>query len=323
MRTPPCLLGAGLLFWGWQSGHLLESCVMALVLEGAQMVKARWDFTDQDFRRIWTFCALLLLASALYAFTSTGGPGDFRSFFQNPGFATERNAGNASARTVASLIRWLPMIFFLFMAAQAFSSRDGIPPETISVILRLRWQKARKLGLALPAARSVNVSYPYFIMCLFAASFHGSEDETFYWGLCPLLAWALWPQRSRRLGLIVWAAALAMAIGLGYAGQRGIGRLYRLFENYNAQWFIRSAGGGADPLQSKTALGHIGKLKGSSRIVIRLEPKDGSHAPSLLREASYRTWKGQVWYSDLARDNFESVFEETNHTTWTFVPGKT
>ena len=121
---------------------------------------------------------------------------------------------------------------------------------------------------------------------------------------------------------LVWAGALAAAIVLGYSGQRGVGRLYRLFDNYNAQWFARTAGGRTDPLQSKTALGQIGRLKGSSRIVIRLEPKDGSRAPALLREASYRTWKGQVWYSELTRDKFENVYEGTNHTTWVLLPGE-
>ena len=200
------------------------------------------------------------------------------------------------------------MIFFLFVAAQAFSSREGIPPETISVILRLRWQKARKLGQPLPAARSVDISYPYFMLCLFAASFHTSEDQSFYWGLCALVTWALWPHRSRRYGMALWAGALAAAMLLGYSGQRGVGRMYRLLENYNAQWFVRQVGGGTDPMQSKTALGQIGRLKSSSRIVIRLEPKDGSRAPALLREASYRTWKGPVWLSELSRDKFEGVY---------------
>ena len=62
------------------------------------------------------------------------------------------------------------------------------------------------------------------------------------------------------------------------------------------------------PMQSKTTLGQIGRLKGSSKIVIRLEPKDGSRAPSLLREASYRTWKGQSGYSEMTRDKFEHVY---------------
>jgi hypothetical protein len=74
MKTPTLLLGAGLLFWGWQTGHLVEGAVMASVLEGANLSKARWDFTDEDYRRIWTFCALLLMAAALFAFTDSGGP---------------------------------------------------------------------------------------------------------------------------------------------------------------------------------------------------------------------------------------------------------
>ena len=303
MKTPPLLLGAGL-------------------LEGAQSVKARWDFTDEDFRRIWTFCALLLLGAAIYAFTSAGGPGEFRGFFQNPNLNTERNVGNASARTVAALMRWLPMVFFLFMAAQAFSSREGVPPETISVILRVRWQRARRLGQTLPAARNVDISYPYFMLCLFAASFHPMEDQSFYWGLSALVTWALWPYRSRRFGLAVWGGALGVAILLGYSGHRGVWRMYRLLESYNAQWFVRPIGGGADPRQSKTALGQIGGLKGSSKIVIRLEPREGSRAPTLLRQASYRTWKGQVWYSELSQDRLESVFEAADHTTWVLVPGK-
>jgi protein-glutamine gamma-glutamyltransferase len=323
MKTPPLLLGAVLLFWGWQTGHVGEAALMAAVLEGAQFTKARWDFTDDDFRRIWTFCALLLLGAALYAFTASGGPSDLRSLFQNPNLATERNVGNASARTVSALIRWLPMIFFLFMAAQAFSSREGIPPETISVIMRLRWQKARRLGQPLPAVRGVNISYPYFMLCLIAASFQTREDEAFFWGLCALVTWALWPLRSRRQSVAIWAGALAVAIVLGYGGQRGIARLYRLVENYSVQWFARAPGGGANLTQSKTALGQIGWLKGSSKIVIRLEPKGGGQAPALLREASYRTWKGQVWYSEVTRDSFENIYEGTNHTTWVLLPEKT
>ena len=323
MKTPPLLLGAAVLFWGWQTDQVIASVVMAAVLEGAHLTKARWDFTDEDFRRSWIFCSLLLLGAAVYAFTANGAPADLRGFLQNPSYVTEHNAGTASARTVASLLRWLPMIFFLFIATQAFSAREGIPPETISVIMRLRWQKARRLGQPLPAARSVNISYPYFILCLFAASFYVSDHETFYWGVCVLVAWALWSLRSPRYGVATWVAALAVAVALGYGGQRGVGRLYRLFDNYGAQWFSRATGGGANSMQSKTALGYIGRLKSSNKIVIRLEPKDGSRAPTYLREASYRTWKGQVWYSDIAGDKVETVFENTNHTTWVLLPDKT
>ncbi len=318
------MLGAALLFWGWQTDYLIAGTVMAVVLESPRWVKARWDFADEDFRRIWVFCALLFLGVAVFAFTSNGGLNELRDFVENPNMVIQRSASAASARVVAVWLRWAPLAFFPFVAAQAFSSGEGVPPETISLLLRLRWQRARKEGRRLPAPRSINVTYPYFLVCLFSASFRTREDGTFFWGLCALLTWAIWSARSRRFGVVIWACSLSVAVVLGYFGGRGTSRLYRLLEDYNVSWFTRSAGGGADLLQSKTAIGRIGVLKGSSRIVVRLEPKPGSIAPPLLREASYRKYKVEVWYSETAKDRLEPVASpDAAHTIWTLLPDKT
>src|SRR5260370_16895019 len=133
------------------------------------------------------------------------------------------------------MIRWLPMIFFFFIAAPAFSSREGIPLETISLILRLRWRKARKAGLPLPPTRTVNISHPYFVLCLFAASAHNREDGFFFWGLAALLAWALWSLRSPRFSIPIWVAALGLAVTLGYSGHPGIAHFHPYFQATNAQ----------------------------------------------------------------------------------------
>ena len=146
MKTPPFLLGATVLFWGWQSGFLLAAMPMALILESPRWIEARWEFSNDDFWRIWTFCTILLLAATVFAFTANEGPSNFHGFFSNPNLRTERNVGTTMARSVAAVIRWLPMMFFLFMAAQSFSAREGVPLETISFILQWRWKKARKLG---------------------------------------------------------------------------------------------------------------------------------------------------------------------------------
>ena len=323
MKTPPLLLGAALCFWGWQTEHLAAGAGMAALLESAPWIKVRWEFTDQDFRRIWVFCALLLLAVAVHAFTSNGGPSDFIGFLQNPSPLTQRTASAASARAVAVWLRSLPLVFFLFVAAQTFNSREGIPPETISLLMHWRWQKPRKPDRAVPPAPQVNASFAYFGVCLFAATFRTREDGTFFWSLCGLLSWALWSLRCRRFSIAVWVAALGAALGLGYASQLGIGRVYRLIENYNPQWFTRTTGGGADPTKSKTALGLIGRLKASGKIVIRLEPQEGSRAPTLLREASYRSYRAGIWYADIAKDRYEPINEEPNHTTWYLLGSKT
>src|SRR5579863_686130 len=206
MKAPPLLIGAALLFWGWQTDFLIAGAVMAVVLESTRFVKARWELSNEDFSRIWTFCALLFLATGAYAFTSSDGLANVSSWFANSGRSAPGSVGSTSTKTAVLLIRWLPMAFFLFVAAQAFSGREGIPLETISLILRRRWKMAKKLGQPMPESRVVDVGYPYFIACLFAASSHPTTDNhNFFWGLSALMGWVLWRQRSRRFGLVSWA----------------------------------------------------------------------------------------------------------------------
>ena len=322
MKPPPLLMGAALLFWGWQTGFLAIGALMAVVLEAARWLDTRWDFADEDFTRIWTFCTLLFLATAVYAFTANEGPADIRGFIENPNFFTQRNAGAASARTVASLFRWVPMVFFLFVAAQAYSSREGVPLRTLSLILSARWRKARKLGQFIPAERSVDISYPYFAVCLGAAGFHTGEDGSFFWGLSALLGWALWSQRSRRFGLAVWGACFGLAIGLGYLGQRGLGDLQNYVAALNPRWLSSFSRHRFDATQNRTTLGSLGRLKASGKIVIRLEAIEGA-PPPLLREASYRVYKRRAWYAELTENDFERVSWDTNETTYVLLRDKT
>ncbi len=313
MKTPPFLLGTVLVFWGWQTGFLVPGILMGLVLEGAHLLEGRWEFSHDDFARIWKFCSLALLAAAVYAFTANEGPSDFKGFFQSPNLMTQRNAGLATARTASSLLRWLPMIFFLFIAAQAYSTREAIPLHVVA-LLRPRWKAARKPSMPFPASRSINISYPFFALCLFSASVHAGEDATFFWGFCGLMAWALWPQRSRRFGLVLWAVALAVVIVLSYFGQRGIGQLQGYLGNLNPQWLSGFSRRRFDPTQSQTEIGNLGRVKTSTKIVIRVEAKSG-FPPRRLREAAYRSFKGRTWYAELTENDFSRV-AETNETTF-------
>jgi hypothetical protein len=322
-KPPPLLLGAALLFWGWQTGFFYAGAVMAIVIEAAHVIKVRWELTDLDFSRLWTFCWVVFLATIVYAFTSNEGPSDFRGFFENPSFLTQRNAGAATARTAAALLRWLPMTFFLFIAAQQYSAEGAIRLKTISLLLSFRWRKARKIGQLPGSNRQVNVAYFYFALCLFAASVHVSEDNRFFWGVCALVTWALWPQRSRRFALPLWAAVLALAVAGAYYGQRGLGHLQSYISNLNPPWLSGYSRHRFDSAMSRTELGSIGRIKTSTKIVIRLQT---GHAtpPSLLREASYPNFKGKTWSIETPEKRlFDDLKSETNETTYVLVRGKT
>jgi hypothetical protein len=323
MKTPPFVLGVTLLFWGWQTDFLPVGALMGVLLEASRFVKLRWELNDDDFKRIWTFCALLFLAAAVYAFADNGGPESFQKLFGDGDFS-DRAAGSSSAKTAAALIRWLPMIFFLFMAAQVYSSRQEIPLHTISLVLQRRWKRARKLGRRIPVGQGVDVAYPYFAICLFASSVHRNQNNTFFWGLCLLLAWVLWARRPRRFGLAVWLSALIAAIVFGYSGARGIGIMQRYVESLNMQLMSRLfSRGGVDPLKNQTQIGQIGRFETSPRIVVWLRPVSGEF-PTYLREASYRTFRSPTWSANQSREDFSQVSATgTNQNTWPLGLNKT
>jgi hypothetical protein len=323
MKPPPFLLGAALAFWGWQSDFVIPGVLMGLIVESSRFVQARWELSDEDFSRVWTFCSLLFLAAGVYAFNENQGPAAFGNWFQEPSFRTQGRAGLSSARTAAAVFRWLPMIFFPFLAAQMFSTRETIPLAMISLILRRRARKAKQAGRPAPPARNVHLGYPCFAGTLLAASVHAAEDSTFFWGLALLLTWALWAQRSRRFGFVIWCGALGAAVALGFAGQLGVGQLQRYLGAFDLSWFARFARRNVNPAQTRTALGQVGEVKTSGRIVIRLQIKEG-RPPQYLREASYRIYRGQLWTAGSSADDFASVQEEPpNSGSWNLLPLKT
>lgn len=325
MKPPPLLLGAALAFWGWQSELLIPGVAMGLIVESARLLHSRWDFSDEDFSRVWTFCSLLFLAAGVYAFNASNGPESFGSWFQNPGFRTQGSAGLSAARTGAAIFRWLPMIFFPFLAAQLFSVREVIPLATISLIVRRRQRKARREGRTPPPSRNVNIAWPYFVGTMLAASVHPAENTSFFWGLAALLTWALWSQRSRRFAFVIWFVTLGMAVALGFGGQRGYGWLQRYVEGMNADWLARFMRRNVNRDQTSTALGRVGDIKTSGRIVIRVQPRNANQVPNYLREASYRFLKGTSWQAGSSRDDVQGVAEEPpgNTGNWTLLANRT
>lgn len=292
IKLPPLLLGATLLFWGWQTDMFGMGCAMAIVLEGARLIRFRWELTDEDFNRLWNLCTLIFIAASVYAFTANQGPAAITRLAEDPNLMTQRLVGETSQRTAASLIRWLPMVFFPFVAALVCSRRDRLKLPVFSLIAR-RHKRRRPPGPL--AERDVNAVWVFFGICLISASITQNDTNTFFAGLAVLLLWALWTRRSRRFGLPVWVISGLFACGIGFLGQQQLSELRRFVENYAPQWPWRWSGRRTSPNETSTAIGQLGKIQSSGRIVIRLEPKDGTPPPGLLRTASYRIYRSPIW----------------------------
>ena len=315
MNTPPLLVAAVLLFWGWQTGHVIIGLLVGAILESPRVIKARWSLTQTDFNRLWNICSVLFIGFAAFLLINEGTV-SFNDFFVNAGRRPEaiREAG----KSALVWFQWFPLIFFPFMLAQTFNDRNAVGRATFSWWLR----KQEKLNPHSTLPReSIDVSFPYIALCLLSASAATTRNEAFYFGITALVAWALWSVRTKRHSLIVWCAAFLVVAAAGYAGHSGLFRLQKKLEEMNVPWFTRFSAVGFDPKEARTRIGSIGRLKMSDAIVLRLRV-DRTGPPELLREASYSIYRYRLWMNDNERRGFTPILSEEDNSTWKLLPNK-
>jgi protein-glutamine gamma-glutamyltransferase len=290
MNVPPLFIGLTLLFWGWEVKLLPLAAACALIVELPRFIRWRVDFSEVDIRRVWDLCEVLFLGAMVYAYVTTdiaGGPAKF--------------------------MPWLPLIFFPFVAATVFSAHDRVRLSTYFWLLRKPGREAlstKPLG--------VFVLYWYFAACFIAASIMNARDVRFYAGVVLFGGWLLWMVRNRTAPAPGWILVTAIAVGAGFLGQIGLTRLQALVENKASQLFQNLDSPDVEFTQTRTAIGSVGKLKLSGRIVMRVET-DGSHPlPALLRKASFSSYQSSgdraTWFAPKAE--FGSVFPGADVTDW-------
>jgi hypothetical protein len=70
MKLPQWLMGAALVFWGWETGHMLGAILMAALLEGSHFTKPRWELSDKDLNRICDLCLVLFVAAGMLLYST-------------------------------------------------------------------------------------------------------------------------------------------------------------------------------------------------------------------------------------------------------------
>jgi transglutaminase-like putative cysteine protease len=324
MNTPPLLIGAALLFWGWQAGFLWVGVLLAALLESSRWIRARWEFAQVDLDRIWNLCVLLFFGAVVVVFVANDGANTVTSLAANNSTANRMAAVNQSARSVILMLLWLPLTLLPIVAAQAFSQRERMEWSTFSPWLRRQRKMPGKSAgseTSTPAA-GLNVAWPYFAVCLLAASAANEKTLWFSVGLVTLAGWALWTRRPRSFPAAVWATGLLAVVGLGFAAQTGMRELQQLMRQLDSALVARFArgGGGPDPKENRTMLGSIGRLKLSGSIVLRVEAEGAP--PELLREASYKLFRSPYWAVPKSQQDFLAVNSENDLTTWKLLPNK-
>ena len=290
MTTPPLLLAATLLFWGWHTGFLVGAALIALVLEGSRVVGWRWELSRHDVNRIRSLCALVLAVMEVYLLATV-----------------------ETVRAMLVTLSLYPLTVLPLVAARAYDAAGTVDARMLFFL------SGRDTHLPEGQRRApIDPFYPYLAIVLLAASAANVRGPWFYPGLCLLSAWALWGVRPRLYPSLFWVSLMISAGALGYAGQVGLQALQRTVESQFLRWlFDTTSGGEVDPTASHTAIGHIGSLKLSDSIAFRVETS-GVPVPLLLRAATYNRYGSSLWSA--AEAGFEAVPVGPDGSTWTLYP---
>ena len=288
MTMPPLLLGASLLFWGWQTGMLPVGLIAAVLVEAPRLVRFRIDLAPVDFRRITDFNSLLLAALLVFVFLS-----------------------NQSTPFIFIFLQWAPIALLPMILAQLYSTAGKIDPGAIFWSLRKSGEEGS------PAMAGMDMRYPYLVAVILAAGSANMRTPWFYAAVLVLFAVSLWPLRSRRHSPALWFGLLALAALAGFGGHLGLNRLQLYLADAVPQW-LSGQGDRVNTYRSMTSIGDVGALKMSDKILFRVQQGSGQSPPALLRRASFNLYVPSTWVA--TRTHFTPVSPETVEGGWSFGP---
>ena len=263
-ETPPFLLGAGLLLWGWQCNFFLYALLMAMVLEYGRFSRWRIPITDKEFNHVSDLSAIVLFAVVVYLFTVNTYYG------------------------IYAILKLLPFLFFLLMLAQIYSTQGKIRLSALFISIR---------RIHAPDGNpEIDLSFPYLLVCIISASSGNHHQLQFYLFIVLLFAWSLWWMRPHHSGVVTWLLLFTLSAAAGYGGQLGVSKLQGVIEEAVLDWFNIFTWHNRDPMRNTTAIGSLGKLKLSDRILVRVDTHGEKIANRiLLREATYMNYGYGVW----------------------------
>ena len=282
MNLLPFLLGATIIFWGWQTGFSIAAIPLAIAYEAARYINWRWNLTTADFRTSSHVCTVLLVGVLIYLFVS-----------------------DRSLNLIFSFFQWLPVICAPLLMAQAYSTSDRVD---INALLFFKDKGDRQQLFFL------DLSYAYFAICILAASAANTRDVLFYVGVVVLVCTALIPFKSKRFSRFTFVVLLVLATGLGTVGHIYIHQFQMSLARSTAKFFYGFYRPHSDPNQVSTAIGDIGSVKQSNKIVLRVKPAPKQLAPQLLRRAVYNKYSSGFWVA--AKPEYIPVKSGQDGKTW-------
>ncbi|MCZ7641122.1 MAG: hypothetical protein M5U12_36745 [Verrucomicrobia bacterium] len=340
---PPLAVAAALALWGWQADCLPWALAMGTLIEVARFSSLRLDPDQDGFNRLWNLTTLLFLGVGLYLFLAREGLGSVGSLVTTDASSTRLEGLRQLSQTALAFLRAIPFVLFPFVLAHAWSRTGPLPWTTFSILLRARAARER-LAFTLPSPTRpassahrlrrpadgptggtstvwsesrVHPGFPFLALVLFASGASATRSP-FFLPLCAaVVSWALWPWRNPRFRTPTWAGLLLLVLGITFAGQQGLLALRAAWQGLESRLAESSGEGRFNQQRNITALGSVGRIKQSGRIVLRVHTAS-DRAPGLLREAAFNRFRGNTW--TVALRDFQPVVPELDGILWPLSP---
>lgn len=273
MKTIPLTMACALIFWGYQTEFVILASLMAVVIELARVLNLGWDFSLDQVNKISDTCTVCLAGTILY--------------FVSMDIET----------ALVNILQYLPFFGFPLIVVQEYSATGNIDVRALYLF------KKKIMGKAKSTAIRINFSLGFIIICLISSAASHSHQFPYYLIALGLIAVVLFFQRPRGADIRIWIAAMVIAAIMGFFLQAGLHYSQRIMTR--RAWY-RLINHSADPLRGATALGKIGRLKPSNKIVFRvIPPEKDREGTYLLKEAAYNLFSDKVWTA--AQNRFEHI----------------
>lgn len=281
-----------LLFWGWQVQWLPLAIIMAILASLSLKTGWRWQLNNQDFNRIADLCVLLMAGAFLYYYNQL-----------------------RSIQALLSMTQLLPALIFMLWGVQLYSQRQAVNYSALS--WRIRRQVRRRLR---PEPGYVDITFPYIVLCLLAASTANQHTIGFFLGFTGLLILGLWLNRPPATRLKHWLFLMLLAVSSGYLAQQQLHQWQLALEEKVVAWFETWLWQNERNWQQQTtALGDMEPLKTSNRIRFRVQqpwPK-----MQLLAETYYNHYYQGAWQARITRYPTPPTLQaQADGTTWRLQP---
>lgn len=263
MKVPPLLLSCAVLFWGMESGYLIIGVIMGAGIGSVTIVNRRWDLSDSDFAGISDFTSVIFIV-----------------------FIAVILQYEEEMIFLKALVIWLPLILSPLIVAQLYTDKEKIVIGT-----RIGSRKKKRYQHS-----PIDFRCYYLLTCLFSAAVANSRSMLFFPVTAGVIFILLWVNRGRSAPLYAFLTLCVVASAGGYIGSRGGESVHDAFRNLVRQ-YIRGyfSNKYADPFLAHLSFGHIGEMKASGKIILRVEAPE--YNPGLLKIASYETYNRRAWHS--------------------------